>query len=180
MLKNSPGKTMQFSIYPAPRKLRTHRTQLDITGRSYLKLSSGFSTQFNDAIQRFVTRCRQKFIITHGAVSATETLLTLRLTKGKTDQEAYQIATTEAGLVLSAHTETGLFRGKTSRPGASNPLLQKQRMPYLSAMGWRRNGPLRGMWGRRFITVTGGALDWRAGRRVHSARARCGRVPTDI
>ncbi|MBV1876130.1 MAG: family 20 glycosylhydrolase [Pseudomonadales bacterium] len=52
--------------------------------------------------------------ITYAATDPDSTLITLQLSRQKMAEEAYQLSTSSAGYLVTAHSETGLFRGLAS------------------------------------------------------------------
>ena len=100
---------MQNSIYPPPKKLKTLKKSLSISQRPYLQLTSNHSDLFHEALLRFCAHCPYDLQISFAQIAADQILISVILSKKKSNSEAYKITSSDAGLVLSAYTETGLY-----------------------------------------------------------------------
>lgn len=121
---------MKPVIYPQPAVFRIGREFLDLTERNFVQLTTGHSDNFAERLQAFASAQIRPLELTYGAIPENQILITVRLKGSAATGEQYDISTTEAGYLLTAASECGLYRGLCTLTQLLNQSLGKS--PFIT------------------------------------------------
>ncbi|MFT7306871.1 MAG: hexosaminidase [Candidatus Azotimanducaceae bacterium] len=108
---NSSMTIMKPVIYPEPAFFHIGREFLDRADRIFIQLTTSHSDNFAERLQAFASAQIRPLELTYGAIPVNQVLIKVRLKGSAAAAEQYDISTSQAGYLLSAPSECGLYRG---------------------------------------------------------------------